>query len=160
LTCYHRSIYDASLIEADEDQSDSLDSYQLQPIRKISTLNGTITHTQIVASKNDNDEEDHAVEESRTSLKSTVSIKGNDGMLANMLSEEHIGKGKRALETLGQWVLENSYKLSLAGLYMASLATINVIRAGYCTSKIHLQCALIVIDSDYIHIICRLSTVC
>jgi hypothetical protein len=53
-------------------------------------------------------------------------------MLANMLSEEHIGKGKRALEAFAQWVLENSYKLSLAGLYMASLATINLIRAGYC----------------------------
>ncbi len=82
--------------------------------------------------KND-DEEDHSVEISRETLKPTACIKGDDGMLANMLSEEHIGKGKRALEAFGQWVLENSYKLSLAGLYMASLATINVIRAGYRT---------------------------
>lgn len=51
-----------------------------------------------------------------------------------MLAEERIDKVKKILKAFVQWILENSYKLSLAGLYIACLVTVNLMNAGYCKS--------------------------
>lgn len=61
-------------------------------------------------------------------------IRNTDNILTRMLAEERIDKVKKILKAFVQWILENSYKLSLAGLYIACLVTVNLMNAGYCKS--------------------------
>jgi hypothetical protein len=139
LTWYHRSMYDSSQAGINEDQpevSNDSDSHQLQ----------IVTH------------DAQPVEEQPKKLhQSTITIKSESGVFANMLSEERMDKGKRAFEAFMQWILENSYKLSLAGLYMASLSSVNLIKAGYC-KRYNISFFFELTDgSDYIHFVCGLS---
>ena len=64
--------------------------------------------------------------------RATIVIRNNDNILTRILAEERIDKAKKVLKAFVQWILENSYKLSLAGLYIACLVTVNLMNAGYC----------------------------